>query len=111
MSLNVTGSGPSIVQPLACFKNMLLKLNVHSVSKFYEQSSENQFRTYWWQLFMNIWYSWFSIGILINNGSTSYNTSSSSSCKSVIEDNKLGLFSVSLIEYSFLHKGLKYHYH
>ena len=53
----------------------------------------------------------FSIGILINNGSTSYNTSSSSSCKSVIEDNKLGLFSVSLIEYSFLHKGLKYHYH
>ena len=47
MSLKVTDSGPSIVQPLTCFKKMLLKLNVHSLSKFYEQSSENQFRTYW----------------------------------------------------------------
>ena len=53
----------------------------------------------------------FSIEILINNYSKSYDTSSSSSCKSVIEDNKLRLFKVSLIEYSFLQKGLQYRNH
>ena len=38
---------------------------------------------------------------------TSYDASSSSSCKGGIEDNMFGKFYVSLMEYSFLHKGLK----
>ena len=37
-----------------------------------------------------------------------YDTSSSSSCKGGIEDNMLGNFCVSLMEHSFLHKGLEY---
>ena len=49
----------------------------------------------------------FSIGIFVNNYSTSYDTSSSPSYKRGIEDNMLGNFCVLLMEYSFLHKSLK----
>ena len=34
MSLKVRDSGPPIVQPSTCFKNLLLNLKVHSVSSF-----------------------------------------------------------------------------
>ena len=34
MSLKVTDSGPPIVQPSTCFKNLLLNLKVHSVASF-----------------------------------------------------------------------------
>ena len=44
---------------------------------------------------------------IVNNDSTSYYASSSSSCKSGIEDNMLEDFYISLMEYSFLQKGLK----
>ena len=47
------------------------------------------------------------IGIFVNNDSASYDRSAASSCKGGIEDNILGNFCVSLMEYSFLHKGLK----
>ena len=40
-----------------------------------------------------------SIGIIIYNNSTSYDTSSSSFCKGGIEDNMLGNFCVLLMEY------------
>ena len=49
----------------------------------------------------------FSIGIFVNNYSTSYDTSSSPSYKGGIEDNMLGNFCVLLMEHSFLHKSLK----
>ena len=52
MSLKVTDSGPPIVQPSTCLKNLLL--NCTFCSKFYQQSSKNQFRTNWRQLFMNV---------------------------------------------------------
>ena len=39
------------------------------------------------------------IGIFVNNDSTSYDTSSTSSCKGGIEDKMLGNFCVSLMEY------------
>ena len=53
MSLKVTDSGPPIVQPSTCFKNLLLNLKVNSEARFIN-SSENQFRANWCQLFMNI---------------------------------------------------------
>ena len=34
MSLKVTDSGPPIVQPSTCFKNLLLNLKVYSVASF-----------------------------------------------------------------------------
>ena len=34
MSLKVTDSGPPIVQPFTCFKNLLLNLKVHYVASF-----------------------------------------------------------------------------
>ena len=42
-----------------------------------------------------------------NDSATLYDTSSSSSSKGGVEDNMFGNFFVSLMEYSFLHKGLK----
>ena len=39
------------------------------------------------------------IGTFVNNDSTSYDTSSTSSCKGGIEDKMLGNFCVSLMEY------------
>ena len=34
MSLKVTDSGPPIVQPSTCFKNLLLNLKGHSIASF-----------------------------------------------------------------------------
>ena len=34
MSLKATDSGPPIVKPSTCFKNLLLNLKVHSVASF-----------------------------------------------------------------------------
>ena len=34
MSLKVKDSGPPIVQPSTCFKNLLLNLKVHSVASY-----------------------------------------------------------------------------
>ena len=49
----------------------------------------------------------YCIGIFVNNDSASHDTSCSSACKGGIEDNMLGDFCVSLMEYSFLQKGVK----
>ena len=77
MSLKVTDSGPSIVQLSTCFKNLLLKLKVHSAASFINN-------------FLKISFEQTGTGIFVNNDSTPYDTSSSSSCKNGIEGNMLG---------------------
>ena len=54
-----------------------------------------------------IWLIVSSVEMFVNNDSTSFDTSSSSSCKGGIKDKMLGNFCVSMMAYSFLHKGLK----
>ena len=47
-----------------------------------------------------MWLTVFSVRIFLNNDSTSYGTSSSSSRKGEIEDNMIGNFCASLMEHS-----------
>ena len=47
-----------------------------------------------------MWLTVFSVRIFLNNDSTSYDTSSSSSHKGEIEDNMIGNFCASLMEHS-----------
>ena len=49
MSLQVTDSGPPIL-----FEEFVIDFKSTFCSKFYQQSSENQFQINWCQLFMNI---------------------------------------------------------
>ena len=98
MSLKVTDSGPPIVQPFTCFKNLLLNLNVHSVESFTNSvlkiSLLNKLASTFYEHKFVQWYSWLFLvsKYFVNNGSTSYDTSSSSSSKSGIEDNMLEIF-------------------
>ena len=112
MSLKVANSGPPIARPSSSLKNLLLNLKVHSIVRFMNILLKNHFPTNWRQIFINM--NLFSsilivstIGIFVNNDSTSCNTSFSSSCKGRIENNILGNFVVSLMEYSLLHLGHK----
>ena len=97
---------------VSCWKNLLLNLKVHSAAKFNNNLLKISFEQIGLDFLLKLICSIIelivsSIRMLVNNRSASYDTSPSSSCNGGIEDVMLRSFCVSLMEYSFLHKGLK----
>ena len=54
MSLKVTDSGPPIVQPFTCFKNLFLNLKVHSVGSFINNLLKISFEQIGVNFFLNL---------------------------------------------------------